>query len=61
MSGVVIKSSDSFDWSAGASGSTFKASAFQPYVGAGVNFTWFFDESLSGTAKSAGFDGLSRS
>lgn len=29
-------------------------SAFQPYVGAGLNYTWFFDESLSGTAK----DGL---
>lgn len=33
-------------------------SAFQPYVGAGVNFTWFFDEELSSTAKSAEFDGL---
>ena len=27
-------------------------SAFQPYVGAGINYTWFFDESLSSTAKS---------
>lgn len=36
-----------------------KTSAFQPYVGAGVNFTWFFDESLSGDAKAAGFDGFS--
>jgi prepilin-type N-terminal cleavage/methylation domain-containing protein len=30
MSGVVINSRDSFDWSAGAAGQTFKASAFQP-------------------------------
>lgn len=34
-------------------------SAFQPYVGAGVNFTWFFDESLSNKAKTDGFDGFS--
>lgn len=34
-------------------------SAFQPYVGAGVNFTWFFDEELSSAAKGAGFDGFS--
>ena len=27
-------------------------SAFQPYVGAGINYTWFFDENLSSTAKS---------
>ncbi len=27
-------------------------SAFQPYVGAGINYTWFFDEDLSNTAKS---------
>lgn len=26
-------------------------SAFQPYIGAGINYTWFFDESLSSTAK----------
>lgn len=26
-------------------------SAFQPYVGAGVNYTWFFDENVSGDAK----------
>ncbi len=26
-------------------------SAFQPYVGAGINYTWFFDENLSSTAK----------
>ena len=30
MSGVVINSGSSFDWEAGAAGSTFKASAFQP-------------------------------
>ena len=30
MSGVVINSPESFDWSAGAAGKTFKASAFQP-------------------------------
>ncbi len=30
MSGVVISSTESFDWSAGAAGRTFKASAFQP-------------------------------
>ena len=35
------------------------ASAFKPYVGAGVNFTWFFDEDLSSAAKGAGFDGFS--
>src|SRR5690554_2128036 len=27
-------------------------SAFQPYMGAGINYTWFFDENLSSTAKS---------
>ncbi|MGI6408426.1 MAG: OmpW/AlkL family protein [Thiopseudomonas sp.] len=27
-------------------------SAFQPYIGAGINYTWFFDENLSSTAKS---------
>src|SRR5690554_1319110 len=26
-------------------------SAFKPYVGAGINYTWFFDESISGSAK----------
>lgn len=26
-------------------------SAFQPYVGAGINYTWFFDESVSSSAK----------
>ena len=35
------------------------ASAFKPYVGAGVNFTWFFDEDLSSAAKDAEFDGFS--
>jgi len=28
----------------------------QPYVGAGVNYTFFFDEKLSGEAKGAGFN-----
>ena len=31
---------------------------FQPYVGFGVNYTFFFDEKLSGKAKKAGFHGL---
>ncbi|GGJ09198.1 OmpW family outer membrane protein [Halopseudomonas pertucinogena] len=35
------------------------SSAFKPYVGAGVNFTWFFDEDLSSAAKDNGFSGLS--
>lgn len=30
-------------------------SAFQPYVGAGINYTWIFDEELSSDAKSSGF------
>ena len=33
--------------------------AFQPYVGAGINFTWFFDEDVSSSAEAKGFDGLS--
>ncbi|QLF93915.1 outer membrane beta-barrel protein [Pseudomonas sp. ABC1] len=33
-------------------------SAFQPYVGAGINYTWFFDESLGSKAKTAGLQGL---
>jgi outer membrane protein len=33
-------------------------SAFQPYVGAGINYTWFFDTKLSGAAESKGFSGL---
>ncbi len=31
-------------------------SAFQPYVGAGVNYTWFFDESVGSAATAGGFD-----
>ncbi len=27
------------------------SSAFQPYVGAGINYTWFFDEEVSSRAK----------
>jgi len=34
-------------------------SDFQPYLGAGVNFTWFFDEDVSSSAEAKGFDGLS--
>ncbi len=34
-------------------------SAFQPYVGLGINYTTFFSEDLSSGAKSAGFSGLS--
>lgn len=34
------------------------SSAFKPYVGAGVNFTWFFDESVSSEAKAGGFTNL---
>ncbi|MDH4581309.1 outer membrane protein OmpW [Pseudomonas sp. BN415] len=33
-------------------------SAFQPYVGAGLNYTLFFDESLTGQRKSQGFSNL---
>ncbi|HSC84241.1 MAG TPA: OmpW family outer membrane protein [Pseudomonas sp.] len=33
-------------------------SAFQPYVGAGINYTWFFDTELSSEAESKGFSGL---
>ncbi len=33
-------------------------SAFQPYVGLGVNYTWFFDDKLSSEAESLGFEGL---
>ena len=35
------------------------SSAFQPYVGAGINYTWFFDESVSSEAKTRGFDKMS--
>lgn len=31
-------------------------SAFQPYLGAGINYTWFFDESVGSRASEAGFD-----
>jgi outer membrane protein len=34
------------------------ASAFQPYVGAGINYTWFFDTKLSSEAEDKGFRGL---
>ena len=34
------------------------ASAFQPYVGAGINYTWFFDTKLSSDAEDKGFSGL---
>lgn len=34
-------------------------SDFRPYVGAGINYTVFFDESLNGTGKSAGLSDLS--
>jgi outer membrane protein len=33
-------------------------SAFQPYVGAGINYTWFFDTELSSSAEGKGFNGL---
>lgn len=28
-------------------------SSFQPYIGAGINYTWFFDEKLSSSAKNS--------
>ncbi len=34
------------------------SSAFQPYVGAGINYTWFFEDKLSSEAEAAGFNGL---
>ena len=34
------------------------SSAFQPYVGAGINYTWFFDTELSSAAEDKGFSGL---
>jgi outer membrane protein len=34
------------------------ASRFQPYVGLGVNYTWFYDEDLSSTRKNEGFSNL---
>ncbi len=33
-------------------------SAFQPYVGAGINYTWFFDDKLTSEAEGKGFSGL---
>lgn len=33
-------------------------SAFQPYVGAGINYTWFFDESVSSEAKAKNLNSL---
>lgn len=32
------------------------ASAFQPYLGAGINYTWIFDEHVGSGATAAGFD-----
>jgi outer membrane protein len=34
------------------------SSAFQPYIGAGINYTWFFDTKLSSSAENKGFSGL---
>ncbi|WP_222910670.1 OmpW/AlkL family protein [Pseudomonas sp. DNDY-54] len=34
-----------------------KSSSFQPYVGAGINYTWFFDTKLSSSADQV-FDGF---
>jgi outer membrane protein len=31
-----------------------KNSAFQPYVGAGINYTWFFDDKLTSEAENSG-------
>ncbi|MEN5094172.1 OmpW family outer membrane protein [Pseudomonas protegens] len=31
-------------------------SAFQPYVGAGINYTWIYDEHVGSRAQAAGFD-----
>lgn len=33
-------------------------SAFQPYVGLGINYTWFFDTELTSEAEDKGFSGL---
>ncbi|MCE4057842.1 OmpW/AlkL family protein [Pseudomonas sp. Au-Pse12] len=33
-------------------------SAFQPYVGAGLNYTWIYDEKVGSRASAAGFDHL---
>ncbi|WP_321351736.1 OmpW family outer membrane protein [Halopseudomonas oceani] len=34
------------------------SSAFQPYAGLGINYTWMFDDKLSSEAEAAGFSGL---
>ena len=34
------------------------ASAFQPYVGLGINYTWFFDTELTSEAEGKTFNGL---
>jgi len=34
------------------------SNVIQPYIGAGINHTWFFDKKLSGEAKSKGFSGF---
>lgn len=31
-------------------------SVFQPYVGAGINYTWIYDEHVGSSASAAGFD-----
>ena len=31
-------------------------SAFQPYIGAGITYTWFFDEKVGSSATAGGFD-----
>lgn len=33
-----------------------KKSRFQPYVGAGLNYTWIYDEKVGSSARAAGFD-----
>ena len=33
-------------------------SAFKPYVGVGINYTWFFDTELTGAAEGKGFSGF---
>ncbi|WP_407310127.1 OmpW/AlkL family protein [Pseudomonas sp. nanlin1] len=35
-----------------------KQSRFQPYVGAGLNYTWIYDETVGSNARAAGFDNL---
>ena len=36
-------------------------SAFQPYVGAGINYTWIYDEHVSSDARSKGFSNFKAS